>query len=163
MNWELVASAALGLLAVWLVLSPVGRPRTTRAVPLADPFDVEETARGRAVEALREIDFDRATGKLSDEDYALLKARYTAMAVQAMRAEQATQPADADLEAMIAARRHGTAGGDCPTCGPRPEHDAVFCSTCGGRLPTGRSCAGCHAPIPADGQFCDQCGARVAA
>ena len=35
--------------------------------------------------ALREIEFDRATGKLSDADYDELKARYTARAIDAMR------------------------------------------------------------------------------
>ena len=39
-----------------------------------------------AVVALREIEFDRATGKLSDTDYAELKSRYTERALAAMRA-----------------------------------------------------------------------------
>jgi hypothetical protein len=30
-----------------------------------------------AIDALREIEFDRATGKLSDDDYAALKTEYT--------------------------------------------------------------------------------------
>ena len=37
--------------------------------------------------ALREIEFDRATGKLSDVDYADLKTRYTREAIDAMRRE----------------------------------------------------------------------------
>jgi hypothetical protein len=66
-----------------------------------------------AVEALRELEFDRATGKISDSDYGALKATYTRKALTVMRA------------------------GDrivCDRCGPRPEPDAVFCSNCGASL-----------------------------
>lgn len=66
-----------------------------------------------AVEALRELEFDRATGKISDDDYDSLKARYTAQALTAMRAGGAPV---------------------CENCGPRPEADAEYCSKCGARL-----------------------------
>ena len=65
----------------------------------AEPPDPEETARGVALTALKEIEFDRETGKLSDADYAYLKEKYTAAALQALRAE-----APDDIEAMVAAR-----------------------------------------------------------
>src|SRR5439155_18632511 len=42
-----------------------------------------------ALRALKEIEFDRATGKLSDADYEQLKAKYTAEALAAMRGEGA--------------------------------------------------------------------------
>lgn len=162
MIWELLAALVLGIVAVWFIMAPLRRPGlpVARAV---DPFDVEESRRGRAIDALREIEFDRATGKLSDEDYASLKARYTGLAVQAMRDERAATPDDADIEAMIAARREGVAGDGCITCGPRPESDAVFCSSCGLRLPTGSYCAGCGAAMPSDGRFCERCGRQAAA
>ena len=52
-----------------------------------EPTDLEETPKGIALSALKEIEFDQATGKLSDEDYAMLKGKYTAQALQALRAE----------------------------------------------------------------------------
>jgi ribosomal protein L40E len=66
-----------------------------------------------AVDALRELEFDRQTGKISDSDYEPLKARYTSQAVAAMRAGGAPV---------------------CERCGPRLEADAEFCSNCGGAL-----------------------------
>ena len=161
MIWELVAALVLGGVGVWFMLSPLVRLSPQALPPPAEPFDVEETERSRAVEALREIEFDRATGKLSDEDYGALKSRYTALAVKAMRQERAAEPDDASLEAMIAARRQGSAVGACPTCGLRPESDAVFCSSCGVRLPTGRFCTACAAPLPQDAGFCERCGHKV--
>jgi ribosomal protein L40E len=66
-----------------------------------------------AVDALRELEFDRETGKISDSDYEPLKARYTEQALAVMRAGSASV---------------------CEKCGPRPERDAEFCSNCGSAL-----------------------------
>jgi hypothetical protein len=161
MIWELIAALVLGCAGVWFLLAPLVRLSPPVIPAPADPFDVEDTERGRAVEALREIEFDRATGKLSDDDYGALKSRYTAIAVEAMRQERAALPDDATLEAMIATRRHGAAPGACVTCGPRPESDAVFCSTCGSRLSTGRFCASCSAVLRVDGLHCEACGVKA--
>lgn len=120
-----------------------------------------QTDREAAVAALREIEFDRATGKLSDVDYAELKGRYTEQAIVAMRAEAMPTPAsDDEIEAAIRDFRSGSSS--CPTCGPRPEPDAVFCSNCGRYL--NDKCAGCGAPVDAlDARFCIRCGNRLAA
>ena len=137
MLWEAAAAAAVGLLVLWLVLSPLaqGAP-PPEPEELIEPDELEETPRGAALAALKEIEFDRATDKLAEHDYTELKARYTAAAVAAMRAEDAHRRVD-DVEAMIAAatralQSHPPAA--CRTCGPRPEADAAFCSTCGNAL-----------------------------
>jgi rRNA maturation endonuclease Nob1 len=128
-----------------------------------------------AVQALREIEFDRETGKLSDADYAELKARYTQAAVDAMRRRESEAAAgiiagvasgtmgvrlsDDELEAAIRAYRAAPA---CSACGPRPEPDAAFCSSCGRYLHD--RCAGCGAPVgESDARFCTNCGQRLAA
>ena len=162
---EVAAAAVLGVVIVWLVVSPIVRPRV-RAPRAVEPPEPEETARGAAVAALREIEFDRETGKLSDEDYASLKARYTGEALAALRAESSAAAPGPDLEAMISARVRLLGGGDppaCGTCGPRPEPEAAFCSTCGHRLDTKNACASCGAALPPAGAYCERCGAGVAA
>lgn len=108
---ELLIGTVLALGALSFVLYPLfmsGPPVASPPVERAD--DHGEPARNPALDALREIEFDRETGKLSDADYEALKETYTQRAVTAMRA-----------------------GGSpvCATCGPRPESDAVFCSNCG--------------------------------
>jgi double zinc ribbon protein len=167
MTLEVVAAALVGLAAVWLVLQPLiapGRP----APPVYEPLEPEETPKGIALAALKEIEFDRETGKLSDEDYAFLKSKYTGAALEALRAEEA----GGDVEAMIAARVRALRSAAtsappgapaCPTCGPRPEPGAVFCSTCGQRLQPGGACAGCGAEVQPESRFCEQCGTGVAA
>lgn len=123
--------------------------------------------RESAVVALREIEFDRATGKLSETDYADLKVRYTREAIAAMRVDDValppaggTRPADDEIEEAVRAYRekHDT----CPACGPRPEADAVYCSNCGRYL--GDTCAGCGTPVTAlDARYCAKCGKGLAA
>lgn len=136
-----------------------------------------------AVEALREIEFDRATGKLSDEDYAELKATYTREALAELRAKEAgvavTPPAPAadPVEVALAAyrarqhaaahdgaevaRRLHAAPGSCVVCGPRPESDATFCSNCGRYLAA--ECPTCHAPCLREAQrYCEACGTSLA-
>ncbi len=100
----------LALSALSFVLYPLfmsGPPVATRPLERSEEL---EPARDPALDALREIEFDRETGKLSDADYQALKETYTQRAVTAMRS-----------------------GGSavCAICGPRPERDALYCSNCG--------------------------------
>lgn len=115
-----------------------------------------------AIVALREIEFDRATGKLSDADYADLKARYTQRALEAMRASGVAAAADADdpIEAVVLAYRARLRS--CAQCGPRPEPDAIYCSNCGAYLD--EKCAGCGRVVEEAGAaFCAGCGRQLAA
>jgi hypothetical protein len=167
---ETLAAALIGVLALLVVLRPLIWPPPAED-PVVEPVEQEETARGVALLALKEIEFDRETGKLSDEDYRFLHEKYTAEALEALRAEARSEAPD-DLETLVAHRvralRSAAATAPpgalvCPTCGPRPELDAVFCSTCGSRLPAPMTCAHCGAALTADSRFCEGCGSRVAA
>jgi hypothetical protein len=112
-----------------------------------------------AVVALREIEFDRATGKLSDADYSELKSRYTERALQALRASAVATPEDAAEAAVLAYRSRLRS---CARCGPRPEPDATYCSTCGSFLPG--ACGSCGAAVTEAGAaFCKSCGRQLAA
>lgn len=175
MNLETVAAALLGIAALYLVLQPLVQPGRMKP-PVYEPLDPEETPKGVALAALKEIEFDRETGKLSDGDYEFLKARYTGQALEALRVERATTELS-DVESLIAARvralrsaavpaplpHSSDAPPPCPSCGPRSEPDAMFCSTCGTRLPLAGACFGCGAALGPDSVYCERCGARVAA
>lgn len=105
----LLVGTLLAVVSLCYVLYPLYR---------ADATPVRQKVRApkresMAVEALRDLEFDRATGKVSDDDYESLKARYTAQALTSMRAGGAAV---------------------CENCGPRPEADAEYCSKCGATL-----------------------------
>jgi hypothetical protein len=167
---EAVAAALVGAVALWLVLRPLLGPPPPPDV-VEEPVERDETPKGVALLALKEIEFDRETGKLSDADYGYLKGKYTAEALEALRTEDGAGVPD-DVEALIAHRvralRFAAATAPpgapaCPSCGPRPEADALFCSSCGGRLPAPAACARCGTALSSDSRFCEGCGSRVAA
>ena len=160
----LIIGTLLAVGALAYVLYPIFFDVTRTPAPAPR---VQHSERERAVVALREIEFDRATGKLSDVDYTDLKSRYTREAIDAMRKEDAQKdvavgerPTDDEVEAVVRAYR--THRAKCPACGPRPEDDATFCSNCGRCLRD--RCADCGAPVEAhDARFCVNCGHSLAA
>jgi hypothetical protein len=131
------------------------------------PFRAPETAKQLsgaaeqdAVAALREIEFDRVTGKLSDSDYDELRARYTERALEAMRRGEALALPDDPVEAAVFAYRARLK--ECARCGPRPEPDAIYCSNCGHYLPG--ACEACGSAVSEQAAaFCAACGRRLAA
>lgn len=146
---ELLAGLFVALAALALVLEPLARPSTPATHSgtgdeTADPLE-SESPKVRALVALREIEFDRATGKLSDEDYVRLKAKYEAAAIAAIEAEErgagaATAAASIPAVSAVAPVSRGSAV--CPACGPRPEAAPIFCSRCGRSLVGGAQLAG---------------------
>ena len=163
MSADVIALALGTILAVGalgFVLYPlfVDTPeRVSRAEP--ERRESEQSA----VRALREIEFDRATGKLSDSDYESLRANYSQLALAELRggpAPAAAPVSEDDIEARVRAYR--AARRDCKRCGLRPEPDAIYCSTCGDYL--GGACPTCSAPVTeTSATFCSTCGVPLAA
>jgi cytochrome c-type biogenesis protein CcmI len=144
----------LALAAVAFVLYPLlvaGRPQARAEIP-------DETPGSTAVEALREIEFDRQTGKLSDADYASLRASYTERALAELRTEPAAVPDPVEVLVLGFRAQRRT----CAEHGARPESDAAYCSECGRYL--AGACPTCRAAItePA-ARFCAGCGNALAA
>src|SRR3989441_5279229 len=171
---QLAAGILLAAAGVYFVLRPILRPemerygnRETENGSEGEDPDDDLSPRAVALRALKEIEFDRATGKLSDADYDALKAQYTAEVVTALRAE--SRDAGGEMrDAMAAGRTPHPASRlshpDCPTHGARPEPNAEFCSECGRRLGSAPGyCGRCGAALEHDARYCHACGARVAA
>jgi hypothetical protein len=169
--FELIAGILLAVGAVFFVLQPILRPemtgnenRETGNVSEGEDPDDDFSPRAVALRALKEIEFDRATGKLSDVDYDSLKAKYTTEALAALRADAGERGAGSGPLRERPAPRSPLPAPVCPTHGPRPETDAQFCSDCGRRLATAPGyCARCGTALEHDAHYCHSCGARVAA
>jgi len=181
--------ALLGLGVVTALAWPWLRRDAARRAGRGQHQDLPVTAIGPAesrdsgaAAALEEIEFDRQTGKLSDEDYRALRARYErelAARPAAPIVAKPEQPAPATPAAEVAtSATHSMEAVDpqalaerlvqeasktsyaCPVCGPRPEPDARFCSSCGRFI---RPCPGCGRAVSELGsQFCAICGTRLA-
>jgi hypothetical protein len=145
---------ALGGLAA--VLYPFTRPR--------ERDESEETrlrlrelvaAKETLYATLKELDFDRVAGKLSEEDFRQLEARYRARAIEVLKAIDALKGeargedeelAEA-LEREILGLRRKLQATPPPT--PRePAPEPRFCPHCGG-------------PVSSLDNFCSRCGAPL--
>lgn len=165
---ELLVGILLAAGATYFVLFPILRPpldgegTESRGDEGEDPED-DLSPQTVALRALKEIEFDRATGKLSDADYEQLKAKYTTEALAALRGEAGNVQRETGHVTAVATT-FPVSRVPCPEHGARPETGAQFCSDCGRRLGTAQGyCARCGTALETDARYCNACGARVAA
>ena len=105
-----------------------------------------EHERGLAVQGLRELEFDREMGKLSDADYGSLRDALEQRALSAMAALEKDREAahgKSPVRRIDSARAAGAAPRSsgaqrnvnfCPQCGARALDSANFCGECGTTL-----------------------------
>jgi len=176
----ILAGLLLAIVAVLLVLEPVLRAAAGKPVELAVPLFVDsdddddplQRRRDRALAALHEIEFDRATGKLSDEDFARMQTAYQAEALEALRAvDAAAAAAAADAGpawprgSPLAARTRprGQAGpASAPDVAADPVEALIAETRAAARERKQRFCAECGAPLEGSGRFCVECGMAAA-
>ena len=96
----------------------------------------EELERQKALvlRSIKELEFDKAMGKVSEADFAAISARLRTRALSIMQ----------DLERTPAAPTRAVpaqtvvAGNFCTQCGTPNDRDARFCKSCGTKLAGGR-------------------------
>lgn len=113
--------AAVALFVGW----PLFQARLGSEPTAPDAVTPLEGQKREALAAIKEAEFDRAMGKLSDDDFAQITARYREQALAAMSALDAARSAPAP------------AGGGvtyCPQCGGKRTARANFCGACGHAL-----------------------------
>lgn len=169
----LAVGTALALVALMVVLGPLFSPGDTSSELTPSAPRQVANGDGTAVQALREIEFDKATGKLSDKDYDALRLMYTRDALAELRAADHAQvpaghgvasPAESVSDDLVEAaiRRAKQTRSNCASCGSTPAADAVYCSDCGHYLPG--NCKSCGTRVDVAGaRFCVGCGEGLAA
>ena len=173
----------LGMLVAGAVAAFVAWPWRMQRKMLRPAFGAAATPHGEALAerreavltALRDLDFDRAVGKVIEEDYSPLRQALLTEAVAVMAQlddERATVEADLDalIEAEVLAvsqtlgaehRGDEPAGdGACPACGRAFRPGDLYCAGCGARLHI--PCPECGRVARLDDLFCASCGAKLA-
>lgn len=128
----MIADLAIALLACAAIAYVAGAPRGApgRFPDLTRATEDELTSKKRsALEAIIDMEDERTVGKLSQEDFEILRREYEAEALDALMELDTLQsvPDDDSLEAEIAEMRARLA---CPKCGA-PRLSAGPCERCG--------------------------------
>jgi hypothetical protein len=145
---------------------------TREADPVVENLVVQ---RDSAYAAIKDLDFDHSTGKLSDADYKHMRAKCEARAMAILQELDSLQTAKAKrvrpgvdeeaLEREVRQLRRGSfaAGSSaCPKCGTAHTANDAFCAKCGASL-RGMRCPACGTRAAIGDKFCARCGARTGA
>ncbi|MFN8535329.1 MAG: zinc ribbon domain-containing protein [Dehalococcoidia bacterium] len=158
-----LAFAALSFIFVaWPFLQARQRPVVQPDGTLAELRRKRDTI----YDALRELDFDERTGKISPKDHAELSETYKRQAIGLLKqlddqTRDALLTIDQEIEQEIAARRTTPrrAALRCVACGAALDASDRFCRTCG--IPRSRACTRCGATVATGDQVCPRCGAGL--
>jgi rubrerythrin len=109
-------------------------------------FEHLASARNSVFEAIRDLEFDRATDKLSDADYQHMRARYDVKAAEVLQKMDALGAAKAKRAAAAPEAAGGERSEKART--PKAGTEKSFCSRCG-------------TPVQAADRFCPKCGTHL--
>ena len=142
-----IAAVGAAAAAFHRVLSPLLNPAGARAAaPVSERTRAALDREKRLVlRSIKELEFDRAMGKLSQKDFEEMSGRLRSRALSLMQQLDAneggySQAIEEELRkragaaaAEAAPARAGTVAA-CTSCGTPSDTDAVFCKKCGTRL-----------------------------
>ncbi len=182
----IIASAViLGVITFAFILLPVFRASALGRRYMADSVTGDHLAellarRDAVYEAIRDVDFDLETGKLTSEDHRLMRERLTAEGVRILQELDRLMQADVredleqEIEREVAAlrRAHQVETGEMRPATSRPvmpaapapppseiDKDTIACPACGGRVRAGaKFCTYCGTPLAV---ACPECGHAV--
>ena len=157
LSCTIFAAAYVGVTALRTVLPLAGTVADDAPESLGERGRAAlEREKALALRSIKELEFDRGMGKVSEKDFAEMSARLRARAARLMRQLDAgslyREQIEKDVEKRLAkasAGQHGNVGRAMsgPPESPRPTH----------------ACASCDAVNDADAKFCKNCGARIEA
>ena len=107
-----------------------------------------------ALKSIKELEFDRAMGKLSDADWREMSARLRARAARIIRQLDAGSSYRDQIERDLIKRL----GDGARPKGPRSEDGSRFKDGSGTKASAERVCAQCATANDADASFCKSCG-----
>jgi hypothetical protein len=136
----LMGATALVGLAVLRTLRPLVTPEDDRTSMIGQRTRVAlEREKMLALRSIKELEFDRAMGKLSDADWRDMSGRLRARASRLMRQLDAGTGYREQIERDLAKRignapAPATTARACTSCATDNEADARYCKNCGNKL-----------------------------
>ena len=137
----LMATTVLVGLATLRVVRPLVTPQDDRSAVIGQRTRAAlEQEKLLSLRTIKELEFDRAMGKISDEDFQEMSVRLRARAGRLIKQLDAGAGYRAQVERDLARRMGGTeekaaqASLTCARCSTANEQDARFCKSCGAAL-----------------------------
>jgi hypothetical protein len=155
LSLAIFAAAYVGVTALRTVLPLAGTLRDEAGEAIGDRTRAAlEREKTLVLRSIKELEFDRGMGKVSEKDFAEMSARLRARAARLMRQLDAGSLYRAQIEKEVAKRLEKTISSDvgrtlsgppsapdkarstiaCASCAATNDADAKFCKNCGGRL-----------------------------
>lgn len=146
-----------GVLIFWSSLQGLAgdTPLTLdEAMSLAAP-SAEEEQKQAVLRALKDLEYERSVGKISEEDYQELSRRYRAEAkALLLMVDRDLRPALAQAEALLAKRLSAAGVSAVPADAAHPSVEPATAQTL--------ECTKCKAQNDPDARFCKSCGQALA-
>lgn len=159
----LMAGAALAGLATYLTVLPLVSPEEERTAMIGERTRVAlEREKMLTLRAIKELEFDRAMKKLSDEDFREMGGKLRARATRLMRQLDAGAGYREKIERDLAKRLGASNGEVTPnrTAAARVEERATADVARQGAV-GGLTCAACATINDPDARFCKECGGKL--
>jgi hypothetical protein len=143
--FTLLAAGIVGLAAVGVLGPLVGLTREQGPTIGGRARIALERDKALTLRAIKELEFDRAMGKVSEADFIEMRDRLRQRALRLMRQLEGDGAYRQMIEREVAARVGDTAErpalasaeGRCAECGTANDVDARFCKSCGRRVEAG--------------------------
>ncbi len=137
----IIGATALVGLAVLRSIGPLLTPPDDRTAVIGQRTRAGlEQEKNLALRTIKELEFDRAMGKVSDDDFREMSIRLRARASRLMKQLDAGGDYRSRIEKELASRlgegseNASRAASGCSQCSTLNDHDARFCKKCGARL-----------------------------
>lgn len=149
-----IGAAGVAAIAFYLTIAPLVAPHWEEGrEPLSARLRADlEREKALTLRSIKELEFDRAMGKVSAQDFAQMAARLRARALGIMKQLDASesiyrQQIEHELSARLAGKPAATRGArpapaastPACTCGTPNDADARFCKSCGASLAESRA------------------------
>ena len=168
----LMATAAFVGFAALRMLRPLVSPEDDRTAMIGQRTRVAlEREKTLALRSIKELEFDKAMGRVSEEDFKEMAGRLRVRAARLIRQLDAgagyrqqieselekrigdARPADArHADARLKPSRYGDSDSDADPRGAKASAE---------RADADRVCASCDTPNDADAKFCKSCGTKL--
>jgi len=137
----IMATVALVGIAALRAMRPLVSAQEDRTAMVGERTRVAlEREKLLTLRSIKELEFDRAMGKLSDADWREMSGRLRARAAGLMKQLDTGAGYREQIERDLAKRlaepgvATSTRGGFCTECGTKNDGDAKFCKNCGHKL-----------------------------